>query len=187
MLMAVDSKQIDAPTEAYTPVARFLHWLTAALVLILIVVGVIIANTGDWPGKMVVYDLHKSTGIIVLPIVLFRLFYRLTHPPAPLPPHMPPTMQLAAHANHWTLYALLITQPIVGWIATSAYRAPIPVYFLFEMPPIWREDRAFSERMFTVHAVIATLLAIAAAVHISAALYHHFGRKDEVLMRMVRG
>jgi cytochrome b561 len=185
--MVVDSKQMDAPMEAYTPVARALHWLTAAIVLVLIVVGVIIANTGDWPGKMVVYDLHKSTGIIVLPLVLVRLLYRLTHPPPPLPADIPPAQQLAAHANHWLLYALLIVQPIVGWIATSAYRAPIPVYWLFEMPPIWREDRAFSERMFTVHAIVATLLAIAAAVHIGAALYHHFVRKDEVLMRMVRG
>jgi cytochrome b561 len=185
--MVVDSWQADGPTQAYTPVARTLHWLTAALVLTLIVVGAIIANTGDWRGKMVVYDLHKSTGIVVLALVLFRLFYRLTHPPAPLPADIPPIQQLAAHVNHWTLYALLIIQPIVGWIATSAYRAPIPVYWLFEMPPIWREDRAFSERMFTVHAIVATLLAIAAAVHIGAALYHHFGRKDEVLMRMVRG
>jgi cytochrome b561 len=185
--MVVDSRQIEGPTLAYTPVARVLHWLTAVLVLILIVVGVVIANTGDWPGKMVVYDLHKSTGIVVLAVVLCRLFYRLTHPPAPLPVHMPQMMQLAAHANHWTLYALLITQPIVGWIATSAYPAPIPVFWLFEMPRIWPEDRAFSERMFTVHAIVATLLAIAAAVHISAALYHHFVRKDEILMRMVRG
>jgi cytochrome b561 len=185
--MAVDSRQIGAPTAAYTPVARFLHWLTAALVLILIVVGAVIANTGDWPGKMVVYDLHKSTGMVVLVLVLFRLFYRLTHPPAPLPADMPPIMQLAAHANHWTLYALLIIQPIVGWIATSAYPAPIPVYWLFEMPRIWPEDRAFSERMFTVHAIVATLLVIVAAIHIGAALYHHFVRKDEVLMRIVRG
>ena len=184
--MVVASRQTDAPMEAYTPVARALHWLTAAIVLVLIVVGVIIANTGDWPGKMVVYDLHKSTGIIVLPLVLFRLLYRLTQPPPPLPADIPPAQQLAAHANHWLLYALLIVQPIVGWIATSAYRAPIPVYWLFEMPPIWREDRAFSERMFTVHAIVATLLAIAATVHISAALYHHFVRKDEVLLRMVR-
>jgi cytochrome b561 len=186
-MMVIDSRQPDAQMAAYTPVARALHWITAVLVLILIVVGVIIANTGDWPGKMVVYDLHKSTGIIVLPLVLFRLFYRLTHPPAPLPAHIPPIQQMAAHANHWALYALLIVQPIVGWIATSAYRAPIPVYWLFEMPPIWREDRAFSERMFTVHAAVATLLAIAATGHIGAALYHHFIRKDEVLMRMVRG
>ena len=38
---------------------------------------------------------------------------------------------------------------MVGWIATSAYRAPILVFWLFELPPIWREDKAFSEMMFT--------------------------------------
>jgi len=185
--MAVDSSQIYAPLATYSPVARFLHWVIAALVVIMIVVGVTIANTGDWPGKTVVYDLHKSTGIVLLPLILFRLIYRLSHPPPPLPADIPPMQQMAAYANHWALYALLIAQPIVGWIATSAYPAPIPVYWLFEMPRIWPEDRAFSERMFTVHAAIAGTLAVLVLIHVSAALYHHFIRRDDVLMRMLRG
>jgi len=121
-----------------------------------------------------------------LPLVLFRLFYRLSHPPPPLPADLPQIQQMAAHANHWALYALLIMQPIVGWIATSAYPAPIPIYGLFEMPRIWPEDRAFSERMFTVHAFIGGLLAVLIIMHVAAALYHHFVRRDAVLLRMLR-
>ena len=78
-------------------------------------------------------------------------------------------------------------QPIVGWIATSAYRAPIPVFWTFTLPPIWPVDRAFSERMFLVHRVLGITIAILALAHIAAALYHHFVRRDAVLMRMLRG
>jgi cytochrome b561 len=46
---------------------------------------------------------------------------------------------------HWTLYALLLLlPPLLGWIATSAYPAPVPVFGLFELPRIWSENRALS-------------------------------------------
>jgi cytochrome b561 len=50
--------------------------------------------------------------------------------------------------------------------------------------PIWREDRAFSERMFTAWAVGIALAALV-AMHVAAALYHHFVRREAV--RMLRG
>lgn len=171
-------------TPGYTPVARVLHWTTAVLVLVMIPVGFYIANAEDVPDAL--YDLHKSVGMLILPLMLFRLFYRLTHTPPPLPDDIPMIQRLAAHANHWGLYVLLIAQPLVGWIATSAYRAPIPFFWLFNLPPIWREDRAFSERMYMVHGWIGFAIAIFVLGHIGAALFHHLVRKDEVLMRMLR-
>ena len=68
--------------------------------------------------------------------------------PPPLPDDVPAIQQLAANMTHWGLYALLIVQPVVGWIATSAYRAPVLVFWLFELRPIWPVDQAFSERVF---------------------------------------
>ena len=85
------------------------------------------------------------------------------------------------------LYALLIVQPIVGWIATSAYRAPMLFFWLFELPPIWPEDRAFSEKMFAVHRCLGIMMALMICAHIGGALFHHFIRRDRVLMRMVSG
>jgi cytochrome b561 len=76
-------------------------------------------------------------------------------------------------------------QPFIGWIATSAYRAPIIVFGWFELPPIWSENRAFSEHLFFVHSLIGIAIACLAAAHIGAALYHHFVRKDRILMRMI--
>ena len=118
--------------------------------------------------------------------MLLRLFYRLTHTPPPLPEDLPPIQRLAAHVNHWGLYAMLIAQPLVGWIATSAYRAPVPFFGLFNLPPIWAEDRAFSDRMYMVHGWLGIAITIFVIAHIAAALFHHFFRKDEVLVRMMR-
>jgi cytochrome b561 len=85
---------------------------------------------------------------------------------------------------HWAFYALLIVQPIVGWIGTSAFRAPIIVFGLFELPPIWPPDRAFSDQVFVVHRAIGFLIALLITVHIAGALFHHFVRRDDVLLRM---
>jgi cytochrome b561 len=174
-------------STAYSATARALHWITAALVLIMLPLGVIITNEWGGPLQDPLYDLHRSIGAAIIPLVMLRLGYRLMHPPLPLPEDIPPLQQLAARATHWSLYALLLVQPLVGWVATSAYRAPIMVFGLFELPPIWPQDRPLSGRLFVVHALIGVAIVGLAAVHIGAALYHHFVRKDRVLMRMITG
>jgi cytochrome b561 len=80
-----------------------------------------------------------------------------------------------------------MVQPFVGWIATSAYRAPMPMFGLFELPPIWPMNRPLSEQLFVVHRALGVAIAVIATVHIAAALYHHFVRRDHVLMRMITG
>jgi cytochrome b561 len=177
----------ERTTSGYTPVARVLHWTTAALVIFMILAGFYIVNVEDGPLHDEIYDLHKSVGMLILPLVLFRLLYRLTHSPPPLPADMPVIEQAAAHFNHWGLYAMLIAQPVVGWIATSAYRAPIPFFWLFNVPPIWRADRALSEFLYVIHGWIGIAITIFVLGHIGAALFHHFIRKDDILVRMLRG
>ena len=173
--------------QGYTFAARVLHWITAALVLIMIPIGIAMANNNFGAWQNTLYDLHRSMGAVLLPLVLGRLSWRLTHPAPPLPVDIPAIQQAAAHLTHWLLYGLLIVQALVGWIATSAYRAPIRVFWLFDLPPIWQEDRAFSLTMFVAHQAIGIAIVLLLGAHISAALFHHFIRKDGVLMRMVRG
>jgi cytochrome b561 len=186
----IDARQTAVSATAvpaYTVTARVLHWLTAALVLIQVPLGIVIAN--EWGGERQesLYDLHKSIGAVILPLVIVRLINRLIYPPLPLPADIPANLQLTAHATHWTLYALLIVQCLLGWIATSAYPAPLPVFGLFELPKIWRKDQAFSEQLFVVHRWMGIAIGVVAALHIGTVLYHHFVRRDRVLMRMVTG
>src|SRR5713226_2575505 len=97
---------------AYSLTARALHWITAALVLTTIPVGVLAVNVSEGPLQDSLYTLHRSIGVVII-----RLGYRLTHPPLPLPDDIPPIQQFIAHATHWGLYALLIVQSFLGWVA----------------------------------------------------------------------
>jgi cytochrome b561 len=172
---------------AYTMTARALHWVTAFFILLMIPLGVMIAN--EWGGsqKDLLYDLHRSLGAALIPILFLRLIYRLANPPLPLPHDIPELQQRAANMTHWSLYALLIAQPFVGWAATSTYPATITVFGWFKLPPIWPANRALSEWLFSVHRWIAFAITFLVVAHIAAALHHHFVRKDRVLMRMITG
>jgi cytochrome b561 len=183
---AIGSAPVRA-APAYTITARVLHWITAAAILLMLPLGWASANEwgGVWQDSL--YDLHRSIGAALIPLVLVRVIYRIMHPPLPLPDAIAPVQRLAAAATHWALYALLLAQPLVGWIATSAYPAPIPVFGLFELPPLWGANRALSDRLFALHAGCGLAIAGIVVLHVAAACHHHFVRKDRVLLRMLTG
>lgn len=171
----------------YTRVARVLHWATAVLVLLQLPLGIVIANEWGGPLQDALYSAHKSIGALILPLIVVRLAYRLTHRPPPLPDDIPLVQRLAAQATHWALYVLLIVQALLGWMGTSAYPAPVPFFGLFDLPPLLAPNRALSEQLLSVHRLVGFAIAALAAMHIGAALFHHFVRRDRVLLRMLSG
>jgi cytochrome b561 len=173
---------------AYTGEARALHWITAALVLSTIPVGLTMAHIDSGPVQDFLYKLHETIGTVLMPIIVVRLVWRLMHKPLPLPAEIPALQRFAAETVHWLLYVLLIVQPVIGWIGVSAYGAPITVFWTFELPPIWPKDQEFSEDVvLPMHDAVGYAIIALLCAHIGAALFHHFVRRDRVLLRMVTG
>jgi cytochrome b561 len=172
---------------AYTLTARVLHWVTALLIAPMIPLGIITAN--DWGGLLQdpLSSLHELLGAMLIPVVLGRLVYRLMNPPLPLPNEIAALQRFAAHATHLGLYALMTAQPLIGLIAASAAGAPAIALGSFVLPPVAPENPAFAEKLFVLHDLVGVSIAGLVAAHIGAALYHHFVRKDRVLMRMIAG
>ena len=176
-----------AAIPAYTVTARVLHWITALVIGLMIPLGVMIGNDWGGPLRSSLYGLHETLGALLVPIVLARLGHRLTNPPLRLPQDIPALQRFAALMTHVGLYALLVAQPLVGWIAMSASGWPVTLLGLFALPPIAQENRVFSEQFFVLHGLIGLSIAGLVAAHVGAALYHHVVRKDRVLMRMITG
>src|SRR5260370_42229111 len=101
----------DTPSSAYSLTARALHWITAALVLTTIPLGVVIVNEWGGPLQDPLYDLHRSIGALLILVIMVRLGYRLTHPPLPLPDDIPPVQRLPPPPPHWAPYWLLVVPP----------------------------------------------------------------------------
>lgn len=174
-----------AATESYSGFAKFLHWVIAICVIVMIPVGVIMHNLGPGDLQNVLYTVHRSFGVLVLALMIVRIFYRLIHGAPPPEPTLEPFQRIASHLVHMALYVLVTAQALIGWIATSAYGAAISVFGLFTMPAIVEKDQSLATPLFTAHMVLAFVIAGLLVLHIGAALYHYFIRKDGVLQRML--
>jgi len=171
--------------ERYSLVARSIHWLSALMVLTMVPAGLVMIRIEGGSLQNQLFDFHRSVGIVLMILTIFRLAYRLTHAPAPLPDSMLVLQKFAAKATHVFLYGFLLVNPFLGWVATSAYGAKISVFGLFTMPAIMAKDRALSEQLFQVHLVLGLLFTAAVLLHIAAAFYHGLIRRDGVLGRMI--
>jgi cytochrome b561 len=184
-----------ARPERYTAVAILLHWLTAAGIAALIVIGLIMTQLTSRISQMEIftlYQLHKSIGITVLLLVVVRVLWRLTHRPPPLPAAMPRAEKGAAHGLHWLLYVFMIGMPLTGWavVSSSPFNLPMVLFNLVPWPdlpvlPGLANKAAVSHVLAWVHAYGSWILIALLAVHIGAALRHHVVKRDPILARMV--
>ncbi|PZQ16121.1 MAG: cytochrome B [Ancylobacter novellus] len=177
----------DLPAPAaggYRAPAKILHWAVAVLVLGMIPVGLVLESLPKGPIQDFFYAAHKSTGFLILVLMLARLAFRLVSPPPPPEPGLARWQVGLSHAVHWTLYAILIVMPIVGWAGSNAFGAPVSVYGLFTLPDIVAKDEEFSKTLFAIHETLGLIAAALIALHVAAALYHRFALKDAVLARM---
>jgi cytochrome b561 len=173
----------------YGAVATTLHWLIAAAIIGMLIVGKYmhgLPNTD--PDKFVLYQLHKSTGITILALSLLRLVWRLTHAVPPLPAAMPAWERWAAHGMHFALYAAMVGMPLSGWARVSTDPIGIPTLWfgLFEVPHLpFGADRDLSYLFHEMHELGGNLLILLLVGHVLAALKHHFWDRDNVLKRML--
>ncbi|HEX4302270.1 MAG TPA: cytochrome b [Rhizomicrobium sp.] len=182
----------------YGGVAMAFHWLIAALIVTNIALGL-------WFGEFMahqdalrfpVVQIHKSIGLTVLVLSVLRLGWRLINPVPALPRGMSAWMRVMAHLSHFTLYFLMIVIPLTGWLLVSASPLgnPTNYFWLFgwpNLPFFTGMTRAalhpLHDLFGTTHVVLAWLSIAAILLHVGAALYHHFLRRDDVLRRMLPG
>ncbi len=177
-----------AAGHTYSPMARQFHWITAGFVAVLVPVGVIMADRGErniWDGLTnALYSGHKLAGILLLLIMTARLGYRLARGAPPDEPTLEPWQKLLSHAVHWALYALLFAMALTGWMGVSLFPA-LDIFGLFSLPALAAPDEAAAKRVLFIHGLIGYALVGLIAMHVGAALFHHFIRKDGVLRRML--
>jgi len=193
--------------QRYSAVAIVLHWAIAFAILFMIPLG---WWMGDQAEDGVITDsvfrafqLHKSVGLTVLALSLVRLGWRLLNPPPPMPAHMPGWERFIAKATHWAFYFLMLALPLSGWLYVSTGWSihddqPLVVntvwFGLIQVPHLFgltgadsdvRE--AVAEAAMSTHSLLAWGAIVLAALHVAAALKHHFFDRDEVLAHMIPG
>lgn len=166
-------------------VSRTLHWLTLVLLVGSFTLAISMVNMPLSPRKLEFYSWHKWVGVTIFLVVLLRLAWRHANPVPRQPDDMPQWQRRLAALSHAALYTILIVMPVTGWIMSSALNLPVVYLGLVHIPSPFGVDRALGETMKTVHLSLAVALLVLVAIHVLAALYHHFVRRDDVLRRML--
>jgi cytochrome b561 len=116
-------------------------------------------------------------------LILARLIYRLSHGAPPDEPTLEWWQKGAAHLNHWGLYLMLLVVPILGYVGISLYPA-LDIFGLFSLPGVVAPNQDAAARVLYWHWLGALAIVLLVGVHVAAALFHYFIRKDGVLRRM---
>lgn len=171
--------------QTYGVIAKTFHWVMAVLIIILLVVGLIMAEMENSPDKFKLIGIHKEIGIVVLCLAVLRLGWKILDVSPLLPASIGKIAQLGAKALHLALYALMFAMPITGWLMSSAAGFPVSMFGLFIMPNLVDPDKEFGKDMNELHETLAWLLMCLIALHVLAALLHHFYYRDNILRRML--
>lgn len=174
-----------AKTSGYTTPAKSLHWLIVALLIVQFTVAWIMPDIGRNTPVTTLISLHFTMGIVILAVAIVRLAWRAMHGEPEPDAGVPPWQTATARIVHWLLYALLFVLPVLGWINASWRGMPI-VMFGLELPKLVATRAAGWGWTGDVHALLANyLLLTLVGLHVLAALYHYFIRRDGVLQRML--
>jgi superoxide oxidase len=170
---------------SYDGVLKGIHWVS------LLFVGV--AFLAVWASDLapsreqsaMLLELHRSLGITVFGLTLFRLAWRWHTAIPALPAELPGIQKIAARTAEYSLHVLLLLQPILGILHTNARGRRIGFYFVVELPAVIGPDKALAKRAMAMHELIGYVLLALIALHAAAALFHHYLRRDDVLRTMM--
>ena len=169
----------------FDPTTRLMHWLTAGLMLCVFVLAFSIDLATSRAAHTALLQLHRSVGLTVWLLSTFRLAWRHFAKYPDWPDEMSPTMRVAAVATEYSLYALLLAQPILGLLQTNAHGDLVNLFFVGKLPALIGKDPLLAHALLTVHKAVGLTLLALIVLHVSAALFHHLWRRDDTLAAML--
>lgn len=166
----------------FTVRMRFFHWLTAAMVLPMLGIGLAMVASLGYYHRLV--SIHRPLGILILIVVVIRYINRRYSTLPPFPATMSPRERPVASASELFLYSLLVVQPLVGWGMLSAARYPIMLHGSLHLFPILPHNVMLYAVLRRAHTVLAYLLFLAFLAHFGAILFHTWVLRDGMFNRM---
>ncbi|MDX7991722.1 cytochrome b [Xenorhabdus littoralis] len=166
-------------------ISVLIHWLVALAVYGMFALGL-------WMVTLSYYDtwyhqapgLHKSIGICLFIIMIFRVIWRFISPlPKPLASYSHFT-RISSKLIQFTLYIVLFSILISGYLISTADGESVSVFGWFEIPATLAEQGIQADAAGIIHLYLAWILVVISLLHGLAALKHHFIDRDITLKRM---
>ena len=182
--MAKHSTTVESP-KRYHPALASIHWIIALLIF----TNLFLAFAPEGPGGLIpksmfglpIVGIHMLIGTLILVLLTARLFIRLglKRPEPATAGH--PILDFIGVLTHYVLYLFTFAMTISGFVM-SLQRGYFAKLFGIGTVP-----QHFSRGGFpweAVHGASWSFLVFFILLHIGAALYHQFIRRDRLLGRM---
>ncbi len=175
------------PSSRYAASVRWMHWAIFALVLLAYVfINLFELFPKGSATRANVLASHFTAGLAVLLLVLPRLLLRLRNGRPPITPPPPRWTELLGNVTHVALYLFLLVQPILGIITLQVGGKAVTLFGVTLLPSfVGVANRVLSHQLEDIHGTIGTVFYYVIGLHILAALWHHVGRRDDTLKRML--
>ncbi|HEX7417046.1 MAG TPA: YceI family protein [Steroidobacteraceae bacterium] len=173
-------------TTRWGALSQLLHWTIVALIIVQFVLANMAEDLPNGLQKLKILARHKSFGITILALAIIRLLWRRMNPVPTLPAGLKPYERFLARVTHDGLYVLLFAIPLSGWAMSSAKNYHVSWFNQFQLPDFVPVSNPLYEFLLGTHQFLALFVLPAfVALHVGAALKHHFFLKDTVLKRML--
>ncbi|MDA8048531.1 MAG: cytochrome b/b6 domain-containing protein [Rhodospirillales bacterium] len=169
---------------------RRLHWTNAALILLAFPIAWVMVAVPfrELLLKFVLFQVHKTLGLLVLMTGLARVFVRVRHGRPEWDAGLPRWQRKAAERLHVALYILLLLVPVLGYLVACTAPIQIPTLFfgIVPVPALFGVNKVWFPVLLNLHRAAAIALVLLAAGHAAAAVHNH-RRGRNVLRRMWSG
>ena len=179
--------------QTYGIVAQVLHWVTALLILLLLVLGIYmhelpVDTAQQVEEKIWLYSLHKTLGILTFGVAIVRVVWAVVQT-RPFPINSDKKLESTlASVIHWLLYGCIILMPITGWLHHAALEGFAPIWWPWSQDiPFVPKDPHLAKLFGNAHFLTAVLLMGSLFLHIAGAAKHVIVDRDQTLARMTPG
>lgn len=182
-------EMLENTNDAYGWIAILLHWAMAVTIFFLFGLGLYMVDLSYYDAwYRDALELHKSIGVTLMLLWSVRVVWKLSQTsPKPLAkesPYRGLEIKLANFVHH-LLYFLMFAIMLTGYLISTADGRGISVFGLFELPSMGEFVENQEDLAGEVHFFLAWGLMVVVAMHLLAALKHHFVDKDATLIRML--
>ncbi|MDB5652601.1 MAG: cytochrome [Tardiphaga sp.] len=175
-------------TAYWGSLSRALHWGLGVAIIFMLAYGWWFNHLAPRPVRFFHRSIHADIGYLILLLMALRLIWRALNPVPALPAGSPRWERVLASAGHWALYVVTMVVALLGWAHSGAHKPDYASFFgWFRVPQFTSTDKAMADLYEDLHIYAAYLLIALVVIHIAAAAYHRFIKRDNVMARMVTG
>jgi len=172
--------------DSYRFVTKHFHWIMAVIIIFNFILALILDDFPRGPMRSFLFGIHKSTGILVVILLIPRLLWRLVNT-TPNPLSNIKTLNKLSKYIHYFFYFILLVVVFSGWMYSSARSGPFEVFGLFTAPALIENNPVVANIAKEIHGISVYIFITVLGVHVVASLLHHYIFKYKTLKRMWYG